>query len=437
MADTKLSNINGFEKLYREVPYKVDQYTEDSREEINEIRENSRYASDVSPLGMIICAALMLLGAFLAIKGIKVFPAEIKTGMTIGAVVVMIIGFHGICRMIYGMQLNSCDKKLTKAGDIFKKQYYAADNPTNSAKALMEAIASGEDREIKEESTLAQKLEKAYTNVTKVDRWTSLLVLISRITIPVILFAMAVYCTRQGLVMISFIIMFIFCRRLCLLLEYKVNKWIRAVMCIPSLLYGWLVYKWADFGGPGIRYMLADDLMAKVPEAAQIFCSKAFVLAIAQTICLILAVCLMNYYGEREFLSKGLERKGRKPVKKWGIYLRVTGYITLMLMYIFMLAYCFAEPQYTDTTLHRVLLAVVFGAVWRIISPIWPKAMEKVTCKYWTIAYSLVLEAFFVIVMLTLVFNGGFVFQLSSAITIGVAVLASWVVFAIMQHFWG
>ena len=435
MADTKLSNINGFEKLYQTVPYKIDQYTDESKEEINEIREKSRYVSDVSPLGMIICVIIMLLGVFLTIEGTKIFPAEIKTGMTIGTVVVTIIGFHGICRMIYGMQLNSCDKKLVKAKEMFKKQYYAADNPTDSAAALMKAIAAGEEREIKEESALAQKLEKAYVNVTKLDSWTSLLVLISRIAIPVILFAMAVYCTRKGLVTTSFIIMFIFCRRLCLLLEYKVDKWVRVVMCIPSLLYGWLVYKGADFGRPGIRYMLADDLMAKVPEAAQIFCSKAFVLAVVQTICLVLAVCLMNYYGEREFLSKGLERKARKPVKKWGIYLRVTGYILLMIIYVAMLAACFAKGE--DFAFHRVVLAIAFGVAWRIISPIWPRAMEKVTCKYWTIAYSFVVEAFFIIVMLTLVFNAGFVFRLSSAIVIGIAVLASWVVFAIMQHFWG
>lgn len=433
MADTKLSNTSGFDKLYRSVPQQIEGYTRDLHEDIDEIRRRNRYVSEVSPLGMVICAVLLLLGMTVVIGLGRGTDGLLALPFQVAGALVALIGFHGIARMVYGMLLNGSDKKIDKAGEQFRSQYTS--NPsTPSAEELMRAIAAGEEREVDEDSPLAGKLEKTCENAGKFDKWTSLLVLVSRIAIPVILFGMTIYCIHGRIAVIPFILMFIFCRRICLLLEYKTGNWIRAAMCIPSLLYGLLTYLEMKEQYAG-QYILAEELLAKIPEGAWIAFSTATVLAVLQTLCLILAVFLMDYYAERKALSEKLLRRNGKWVKKWGIYPRVTGYVLLMLLYFGAILAYGGRTQKSVFTM--VLWCTAFGVAFRIISPIWPLPMGKVICNFWTTGYSLVVEAFFVITLASIVFHGGFIIQLSTLIAIGITVLASWITFAVMQHFWG
>lgn len=451
MTDTKLSNTYGFDRLVNNVPKKIENYIEDVHGDIKKIKKNSLYYSEMSIVGMLTCIILLVLGATfvfvpkILFEYIRLNKEVLQTfNIVIKAtgVFLLLISVHGIGRMLFATKLRNGNKSIDKIGSSFNKQFSEALQSV-SANQLIDRINNFDDAELSDNSALDDKLFHSMASIQSRDKMLSKLVLISRIFVPIILYAANVLVMINdgnlgaGRAAVAFIIMFIFCRRFCLLLEYKVGKLIRALMCIPSIVYGAIFYfcTRAEFEN---YHFLSASIISKLPEGVQPFVSSGFIVCLLQVVVLTLSVLFQDYYSERKYLREGVSRNSRKSVrKKWYIYYGIALYCFLITAFIIVLILLKTYIEYVDSIGRALLVGAIFGVVWRLISPIWPEDIGKTIRKYWGVKYSVAVELFVIVFLATVFFLSGFTFSLYSIIIFITVIITSWIVFAIMVHFCG
>lgn len=449
MGNTKLSNIYGIERMIKNVPKQIEEYTDDIHTDIENIRKNNLYYSEMSTPGVITCLVLFVIGIALTFVPelvfgyIKISPEILETYRTIilvGGLFLLLVSIHGLGRMFFATQLKAMDKNINKKTDAFKKQFGdAADE--NSSNKLIDKISRCEDAELTESSDLDEKLFGSMTKIQSREKLLSKLVLATRVALPVILFVSAILvdikCVNLGVtrVALSFVIMYLFTRRMSLLLEYKVGKQIRALMCIPVVLYGVIVYLTTKAEFEGVNFIGAV-LLEKIPEGIRPFVGSGFVVCLLQVVVLILLVAFCDYYSERNYLRDGLT-KGKTTHKKWYIYYSLTLYWVLISVFIVFFCLDRASIEAVDSIGNILLNGIIFGVIWRMISPIWPEGMSKTIRNYWGAKYSVAVEMFIVVLLVTVFFLGGFTFTLYSFMLLITMIIASWIAFAVMVHFWG
>lgn len=451
MANTKLSNIYGLDKMIKNVPSRIDKYTEEVHEEVDSIKTKSLYYSEMSVVGMLTCIILFVLGA-----GITFVPDLLFQYLRIGiidtsnigikvlGVFLILISKHGISRMIFATKVATTTKNVDKIGEGFKAQFENNAPPQIAGNQLVNKIENFEDDELSESSSLDNKLFNSISSMYSRDQMFSKLVLVSRIVLPIILFVCALMTIIKGInlgltrVVFAFIIMFIFNSRLCLLLEYKVGALIRAIMCIPSVIYGIVVYISIKEETQGLNFVPYTTLM-KLPEAAINYVGTTFLVCLIQVIVLILSISFRDYYSERERWREGIpaNSKGEEKHKKWHIIYGIVLYVILMSAYTIALLSEQRDIQYNDSIGNAILVGAIFGVIWRVISPIWPESISKTIRKFWGVKYTVVVEMFFVALILSSFLLSGFVFSIYSVVLLVSIILFSWIAFAVMVHFWG
>ncbi len=451
MANTKLSNIYGLDKMIKNVPSKIDKYTKEVHEEVDSIKTKSLYYSEMSVIGMLTCIVLLVIGAGVTFVPDLLFQylsiVSIDTsniGIKVVGVFLILASVHGIGRMIFATKVASTTKNVDKIGDGFKTQFENTALPQIAGNQLFNKIENFEDDELSESSTLDNKLFNSISSMHSQDQLFSKLVLVSRIVLPIILFVCALLTiikgTNLGLtrVVFAFIIMFIFNSRLCLLLEYKVGALIRAIMCVPSVIYGIVVFTSIKEEAQGLSFLPFTVLM-KIPEAAINYVGTAAIVCLFQVIILILSVSFKDYYSEKERWRDGvlIKPKGEEKHKKWYIIYGIVLYVILMSAYTIALLIEKEDIQYNNSIGIAILVGAIFGVIWRIISPIWPEAIGKTIRKFWGVKYTVVIELFFVVLVLSVFLLNGFVFSIYSFVLLVSIILFSWIAFAVMVHFWG
>lgn len=452
MANTKLSNVYGLDKMIKNVPAKIDKYTEEVHEEVEDAKSKSLYYSEMNAVGMITCIVLLAIGAGISFvpnlffEYLKISNSLIDTSnivIKVGGIFLLLVSIHGISRMIFDSKARATAKNVNKMGDSFKNEFESVALPKIAGNQLINKIENFEDDEISEVSSLDDKLFNSISSMQSRDKLFSKLVLISRIALPVILFVAVLLVIFKGKdlgfarVTIAFIIMFIFNSRLCLLLEYKVGALIRSAMCIPSVIYGVLIYISIKEEAQGLNFLPYNTLI-KLPEAVLNYVGTATFICLIQVTVLILSIAFRDYYSEKNHWRDGVSINGKEEKhKKWYIIYGIILYVILMCAYAFVLIVDKDEIQYSSSIGSAILIGAIFGVIWRIVSPIWPEAISKTIRKFWGVRYTVVVELFFVALILTELLLTGFVFSLYSVILLVSIIIFSWIAFAVLQHFWG
>lgn len=448
MANTKLSNVYGLEKMIKGVPSKIDAYIEETNEEVEDIKAKSLYYSEMSAVGILTCIALILIGGMIIF-----FPNLIEEYTSIDTnalpfkilgVFLFLISLHGISRMLFASKVDSTFKNLEKMRVAFKSQFEGAASSLTEGNQLINKIENFEDDELSESSKLDDNLFHSISSLQSRDHMFSKLILISRIVLPIVLYVSALMVIIKGAdigvirITIAFVIMFIFNSRLCLLLEYKVGAIVRAAMCLPSVAYGIIAYLSIKEETYGMNFLPHTTIM-KLPSGVLNYVSSGFVVCVVQVAVLILTIAFRDYYSEKVHWREGILVKPKETDKrkKWFIIYGIVLYAVLISAYTIALVMQKEDIQYADSIKDVLILGAIFGVIWRIISPIWPEKISKTIRKFWGARYTIAVELFVVAIIFTLFVLSGFVFSVYSFIMLIAIILSSWIAFAVMVHFWG
>jgi hypothetical protein len=448
MADTKLSNIDGFHDLVKQVPEKIEAYTKELHDEIDEIRNKNLYYTQMSIPGLIICVLLVAAGAFLFVPATGIRENDGFYGRLVGGMLIL-LGIHGLGRLFFAGQLKSHDRSISKIEKDFKNQYNR-ELEKLSSNNIVKKIRSCEECEVSENSILDEKIEKSMIKLYQKHQLTSMLVRLSRICIPILLFVSVLIILKLAVpknlnaVAVAFILMFIFCRRLCLLLEYKTGTTIRMLMSIPALIYGVILYFTIRTACAELNF-LPLVLLIKIPETIRPLLSTAGVVCILQVLVLVCAVFTMDYYSERKYLKEGLpgrEEESSEDDKKdyhymWYIYACGVKSVIWAVFFAACFIYVCENMPDLDSVGMAIWTGVMLGVLWKLTSLIWPGHKKKTISKFWGIRYSLTVEGFVIVMMATILFLGGFVFSASALVMCIATVISSGILFAMMVHWWG
>ncbi len=467
MGQNKLSNTYGLNQLISAVPERISSYSDGVHEEVKTIRNKSLYYSPLNVAGMLTCVILLALGVILTflqqlvfeyihwdISALLAFSTELK----FFGVFLIIVSVHGISKMFFGNKLRSTEKTVDQIGQSFRAQYDTAIQQ-GLANQLVDVINSNGDLELEERSQSDTKLFNSIASMQKQENVFSKLVMISRIVLPILIYIATILLVLKGESLgimrfpIAFLLMFIFNGRLTLLLEYKVGAWVRALMCIPSLIYGAVLY-FANRSVLSEYDFLTYEILLKVPDAAREYVSSGFIMCLLQVIVLVLAVVQKDYYSERNRLRDGVPKHNKVVVtsdnqaketqsssgthNRWYVAYGIFFYSLFSLAYVIAISYGYSMwEEIFDTTGSAIFVGVILGAVWRIICPVWPEGISKTIRKYWGAKYSTVVSMFVIVLMISILFMAGFSFEPLLIICIISAVVSSWIVFAVLYHFWG
>lgn len=445
MADTKLSSVSEIHKSLDAIPKRIEDYTNDVSDYLQKLRKNSLYISEMSLVGVLTCIVLLLIGGILLaypgfltdnLMGDEEVRASYIWLVKILGVVMLLISVHVMGKMLFSLTFKSCEKSIHNVGELCLKQ----SRETLVDKSVFQnCIDNFEDLELDENSVPDDKLFCSITNVQLKEKRLSQLVRVSRIVLPILLFilSMVLIQGRQlGIyrVVIAFIVMFIFNKRLCLLLEYKVGKFIRALMCVPSLIYGIVLFLNIKSELAGC-FFLPGAIVDSLQEMLHPFVSSCFVICVMQVITLILAVLFQNYYAERNYLRNGIPQKRRGVHNEWYIIYGIVTYGIGVLGIFALLIYLEKQLPYIHATGKAIIAGIVLGGIWRIISPIWPMRMVRIIRTFWGVSYSCVVQLFVIVTLLTFFFVNGFTFSFISMVISVSMFLTSWITFGIMMRF--
>lgn len=450
MGNTKLSNTYGFEKVVKGIPSQIDLYEKELQKDISGIKERSLYYSEMSVPGMIICILLCNIGAMAVlmptlilecistdVEGMVMYNVLIR----ICGLLLLLAGIHEISEMIFTKTISSCDKKVTKIAGFFKKQFETSLEKM-SANQMIDLIANCKDMELPERDVLDDKLVNSVEALNSKNQLMNKLTGISRKVFPIVLYVLALFVLFKNKhvsavdVVLAFGVMILFSRRLCLLLEYKVGKSVRTMMTIPMFLYGLILYFRSRENFKGMC-ILPYDLQLKVPAGVQPFVSSVFVICVLQVAVLALSVLFQDYYSEKKRLTAGIAKTGKEKKKrgKWYIY----GYTALQifLFAVYIIVFNMNREKWQDLSSVRsaLFLGIIFGVIWRLVSPIWPETVAKTIREFWGVKYSIVASGFVFIIIATLFLLNGLVFNgyvLTAFITM---IISSWIAFAAMVRF--
>lgn len=452
MANTKLSNTYGLDRRINNISSQIETYAKDVREDISGIKEKSIYYSEMTFVGMLTCILLCAVGV-----GIIVFPDIVLEYLSLDikafgiyhflfifpGILMLLVGVHGICKMLFSRKIWSCIKCVTEIEGAFKIQFvFSLKNKTVSQMADM--IDKYKDEELSEADALDNKLISTVEAIYSRNKLMNKFTLISRIILPIVLYGIIMLILIKGKtlgaasVVLTFVLMIIFSRRLCLLLEYKAGKVIRAIMTIPALVYGVALYFMLKELFDGICF-LPPELFAKIPVSAKPIVSSFVVVCVLQVVALVLAVLFQDYYSETKRLVEGVEnsRSGITKHRKWYIYYSITLHCILYVAYIVTWIVEFEQLQNLDSVGRALMTGVAFGVIWRFLSPIWPEKISKTIRKFWGVRYSIAFSIFVIVTIATFFLLKGFIFNIFFLTALIALVVSSWIVFTVMQHIWG
>lgn len=454
MANSKLSNIYELDRMVKGIPSKIEAHTKDLIEDVSTVKEKSLYYSEMSFLGMFTCILICIIGVSIFImqdfiSGFISFDESLlnkyNTMIKIVGGFLLIVGINGLGKMMFALKISLCIKRISKIEDSFKTKLDSSLEKL-SVSQMIDMIENNKDNEIPETDSLDNKLINPVKALFYRNKLMNRVTLILRIAIPIVIYFITLYVifksenlgiTSTTAITVAFVLMIVFSRRLGLLLEYKVGKAVRAIMTIPAIVYGVVLYfKSKDiFLG---KSFLPNNLLEKLPEEAQPFVSSIFFVCVLQVIVLILSVLFQDYYSEKKRLLKGISNNENKvsKKKKYYIYYSIAFHIFLFAVYIIAMIAKMKELQELNSIRNTLITGAVFGVIWRVISPIWPETIAKTIKKFWGARYSFVVSAFIFVIITTLFFLNGFVFTLYALIAMITMIVSSWIAFAVMVHFW-
>lgn len=452
MANTKLSNTYDLDRIVKSIPSQIESYTKDVREDVVRTKEKSLYYSEMSFVGMFTCVLLCVIGTSIivipdVIFGYLSIDKDILTTynalIKIGGILLLLVGIHGIGKMLFARKVSVCDKGVSKIEESFKKQLDTS-LKKYSVNHMIDMIEQNKDEELPETDSLDNKLVNSVEALLSRNKLMNKLTLISRIVLPIVVYAITMFAVFKSDrldvwgITIAFVLMIIFSRRLCLLLEYKVGKAIRAIMTIPALVYGFVLYFRSKSVFEGMCF-LPYNLQVKLPEAVRPFVSSIFIICLLQVVALVLSVLFQDYYSEKKRLLEGIGKNEKEEPKhrKWYIYYSIAMHVFLFAAYIIAMNVEMKEWQNLNSVGNTLLLGVIFGVTWRIISPIWPEAISKSIREFWGVKYSIIVSSFVFVIIATLFFLNGFVFTGYALTALIAMIVSSWIAFAVMVHFWG
>lgn len=462
MEDSKLSNISGLTGAVNRIPQQIDSFISEVRKETTDIKKDSSYYLKMHKGGMVICLISIVCGFLViasAVAHLKMPIAFMDTVIdSLGqykvwiGLLLVILGIHGIARSVYGSSLDRADEKMENILSGAKDQY-EKEILRSPVESFIDKINRQEDCEVTAGTAPGEQARKFFVSLSQAKQRTEKLVQISRIIIPALLFIAVL----KGLHDVSdslsasffveinapqsasryfgllFLLMMVFNRRLALLLEFVTGKkgGIRALMCIPSLIYGILLYR--DLGNYYFQQLIPVNATSSI---VQQLAGIPFIVTALEVLCLILSLVTIDPYREREILNpvRAANRDSTSTMavetSGWGIYLRV------LLQYLLFGAFLFVGTflqGITDSMASAIILGLITGFFWRIISLLWPVGKMHIAAKFLGTRYSVVLD-FFVLLLFFLpwLLEGQFLstYCLIYFITFEVA---SWIVFAIIR----
>lgn len=446
MANTKLSNTYGLESAIKGIPAQIESYTNELHENVISKKRESLYYSEKSVLGIITCILLVINGVnIIAAPDVILDFFEINidvlatyyTLVRVMGLLILLLGIHGIGQMMFAGRISRCDKEIGKSKELFKKQFDTASEEITISQ-MEDMIEHNKDEELSEEGSLDNKLAGSVEMLFSRNELVNKLTRVSRIVLPIILYFMAMSLAfksdsigAEG-VAIAFVFMIVFSRRICLLLEYKVSTFIRAVMAVPAFVYGFVLYFKLKSVYIGMCF-LPYNIQTKLSEGIQPYFSSAFIICMAQVVVLVLSVLFQDYYSEKKQLQEGLRLDtGGKKHKRWYIYYSVVFDITLYVAYIIIMMSDMDAWKNLSSVWTALIMGIKMGVTWRVISPIWPDAGIKAIRKFLGTRYSMVVSAFIFVIIATLFFLNGFVFTGYSLVGLIAMIISSWIVFALM-----
>ncbi len=480
MADTKLSNVRGIQEIAGSIPAELEKYTKEAFDEVSGVGEKSVYYSKMNAAGMTGYIFLLILGigtttALLLfrnklidslmlvinkhgfktllkiIDSLKAEVADVSdftvawlniAVFTLAAlgVVMAIVAIHGICRKVYSSGADSIEDKISKTTGYFREQYQNNLLQESFMSRIYSAVENEEDMVLSESGSHGDRLYNTVTKIKSRSIMLTRLTLITRIVIPALLFGGAIYVLYEGRILgvlrmlLAFVLMIICNSELGKLMEFKVNKPIRFVLCLPTLAYGAFlglfirdnmdlftrtgIFGWGSYD----LNKLFDELpgLAVNTTKEYNYVHMIIVVAVIQVVALILSIVLRNYRGEKQKLVEGIPANGSgRPRSKGYLIFRIVTHILFMVVFM-------CANMYTGTATAYIIF---IGILWRLVSPLWPTSISKTVSRYWGVAYTIAVALMELTVLLTML-STCFTFVVDKVVFMIYAMIVSWIAFA-------
>jgi hypothetical protein len=207
-------------------------------------------------------------------------------------------------------------------------------------------------------------------------------------------------------------------------------------MCVPSILYSFLVY--INLSGKFAGQAIIQDSSSKL-------LTISLIVPIIMLIVLCLSVVLNDYYSEKKHLKEGIDvvfRGNPATREAWYIKLNMVIYIIFALFVFY--EFCEVYGVYLDQNeigdvsageimFIYILVGVLHGIAWRVINPLWPVIYNRVIRIYWGIRYSFVVELFLLSAIFVKILLTGHTYMKYDLISYLVVIITSIVAYIIMN----